>query len=60
MLPLCQRVGEVLAPRRPAGDQTAETCSSSATRNEDPQPQAATTLGLLTRKLVPAPWRLSS
>ena len=38
--------------------QTAETCSSSATRNEEPQPQAATTLGLLTLK--PAPCRLSS
>ena len=41
--------------RRP---QTAETCSSSATRKEEPQPQAATTLGLLTLK--PAPCRLSS
>ena len=38
--------------------QTAETCSSSATRNEEPQPHAATTLGLLTLK--PAPCRLSS
>ena len=35
-----------------------ETCSSSATRKDEPQPQAATTLGLLTLK--PAPWRLSS
>ena len=30
--------------------QTAETCSSSATRNDEPQPQAATTFGLLTWK----------
>ena len=51
-----------LAPAAAAsgwGDlQTAETCSSSATRNEEPQPQAATTFGLLTLK--PAPCRLSS
>ncbi len=39
-------------------DQTAETCSSSATLNEEPQPQAATTLGFDTLK--PAPCRLSS
>src|SRR5207253_10328539 len=45
-------------PASPAGPQTAETCSSSATRKEDPQPHAATTLGLLTLK--PAPCRLSS
>lgn len=38
--------------------QTAETCSSSATRKDEPQPHAATTLGLLTLK--PAPCRLSS
>ena len=42
----------------PAAAQTAETCSSSATRKEEPQPQAATTLGLFTLK--PAPCRLSS
>ncbi len=41
-----------------ADGQTAETCSCSATRNEEPQPQAATTLGLFTLK--PAPRRLSS
>ena len=46
------------APRDSGSAQTAETCSSSATRNEEPQPQAATTLGLLTLK--PAPCRLSS
>jgi hypothetical protein len=34
--------------------QTAEHSCSSATRNEEPQPQAATTFGLLTWK--PAPW----
>ncbi len=33
--------------------QTAEHSSSSATRNEDPQPQAATTFGLLTWKPAP-------
>jgi hypothetical protein len=38
-------------------NQTAETCSSSATRNEEPQPQAATTFGFSTLK--PAPWRVS-
>jgi hypothetical protein len=38
--------------------QTAETSSSSATRNEDPQPQAAITFGLSTLK--PAPWRPST
>src|SRR5664280_2819121 len=38
--------------------QTAETCSSSATRKDEPQPHAATTLGLVTLK--PAPCRLSS
>ena len=45
-------------PKRASLRQTAETCSSSATRNEEPQPQAATTLGFSTLK--PAPWRLSS
>ncbi len=44
--------------RQPEPPQTAETCSSSATLKEEPQPQAATTFGLLTLK--PAPWRLSS
>src|SRR5262249_34894352 len=34
-------------------DQTAETCSSSATRNDDPHPQAATTFGLSTLKPAP-------
>ena len=38
--------------------QTALTSCSSATRNEEPQPQAATTLGLTTWK--PAPWREST
>ncbi len=38
--------------------QTAETSSSSATRKEEPQPQAATTLGFSTLK--PAPWRFSA
>ena len=38
--------------------QTAETSSSSATRKEEPQPQAATTLGLSTLK--PAPCRPST
>ncbi len=33
--------------------QTAETCSSSATRNEQPQPQAATTFGFSTLKPAP-------
>ena len=42
----------------PGCNQTAETCSSSATRNDEPQPQAATTLGFSTLK--PAPWRVSS
>jgi DNA-3-methyladenine glycosylase II len=37
----------------PAARQTAETSSSSATRNEDPQPQAATTLGFSTLKPAP-------
>src|SRR5580692_18565 len=48
------------AARRPSRShrQTAETCSSSATRKDEPQPQAATTLGFDTLK--PAPWRLSS
>ena len=32
-------------PTRSRRPQTAETCSSSATLNEEPQPQAATTLG---------------
>ena len=40
------------------GRQTAETSSSSATRKEEPQPQAATTFGLSTLK--PAPCRLST
>ncbi len=40
------------------GGQTAEHSSSSATRNDEPQPQAATTLGLLTWN--PAPWRDST
>ena len=46
--------------RRPgrARRQTAETSSSSATRNEEPQPQAAITFGLSTLK--PAPWRPST
>ena len=43
--------------RRPA-DQTGEQDSVPATRKEDPQPQAATTLGLLT--LNPAPIRAST
>ena len=43
---------------QPGAPQTAETCSSSATRKEEPQPQAATTLGFETLK--PAPCRLSS
>src|SRR6266404_4611905 len=38
---------------QPEVPQTAETCSSSATRKEEPQPQAATTFGLET--LNPAP-----
>ena len=38
--------------------QTAETSSSSATRNEEPQPQAAITFGLSTLK--PAPWSPST
>ena len=38
--------------------QTAETSSSSATRKEEPQPQAAITLGFSTLK--PAPCRLST
>ena len=38
--------------------QTADTSSSSATRKEEPQPQAAITLGLSTLK--PAPWRPST
>ena len=38
--------------------QTADTSSSSATRKEEPQPQAATTLGLSTLK--PAPCRPST
>src|SRR5436305_15326580 len=37
---------------------TAETSSSSATRNDEPQPQAAITFGLST--LSPAPWRPST
>ena len=44
--------------RGTARPQTADTSSSSATRNEEPQPQAAITLGLSTLK--PAPWRLST
>jgi CMP/dCMP kinase len=50
--------GEGETPWPYVGRQTADTCSSSATRKDEPQPQAATTLGLLTLK--PAPWRLSS
>ena len=53
------------APRQPTRSatvaerpQTAETSSSSATRKEEPQPQAAITLGLSTLK--PAPWRPST
>ena len=38
--------------------QTADTSSSSATRKEEPQPHAATTLGLSTLK--PAPCRPST
>jgi len=45
-------------PDRARRAQTAETSSSSATRKEEPQPQAATTLGFSTLK--PAPWRLSA
>src|ERR1019366_6637263 len=45
-------------PDRARRVQTAETSSSSATRKEEPQPQAATTLGFSTLK--PAPWRLSA
>ena len=56
------KAGDRAAPpvrqRQPQPPQTAETCSSSATRKEEPQPQAATTFGLLTLK--PAPCRLSS
>ena len=48
----------VAYPRRVQGRQTAETSSSSATRKEEPQPQAATTFGLLTWK--PAPCRPST
>ena len=46
------------AREQPEVPQTAETCSSSATRKEEPQPQAATTFGFKT--LNPAPCRLSS
>ncbi len=46
------------APTRNRAGQTAETSSSSATRNEEPQPQAAITFGFSTLK--PAPWRLST
>ncbi len=42
----------------PAAGQTAETSSSSGTRNEEPQPQAAMTFGLFTWK--PAPVRAST
>ena len=47
-------VARALAARQaPARDQTALTSSSSATRNEEPQPQAAITFGLSTLKPAP-------
>src|SRR5579875_1366816 len=54
----CPAAASVARPSGPPRSQTAETSSSSATRNEDPQPQAAITLGLSTLK--PAPWRPST
>jgi hypothetical protein len=43
---------------RAGSRQTADTCSSSATRKLEPQPQAATTFGLFTWN--PAPWSEST
>ena len=57
--PGLSRSGSVAAGGEPAAPlQTAETSCSSATRNEEPQPQAAITFGFSTLK--PAPWRSST